>query len=108
MRGRGAGLLGERQQHAERVGGERPCGLRDEEGDGGAAPERVGVVVVGGGAHPARALVLAGALQRAVGRHAARGDAEDRDDERPFSVAEGEVAAVGSSCVSPDRYGSYQ
>ena len=44
VRGGGLGLLGEHEQHAQLVVGERAGGLRDKEGAGVASPERVGVV----------------------------------------------------------------
>ena len=95
VRGGGCGLLGEREQQAHCVSGERAGGLRDEEGAGDAAALRVGVVVGRRRAHPPAALLRAGALQRSVRRRAALGDAEDDDDEGLLGVAECEVAAVG-------------
>ena len=87
-------MLGELEEHAHRVGRERPRRLGDEERAGGAAPERVCVVVVGRGAHPSLALARPGALHRSVRFRAAFGDAEDDDDEGLLGVAEGKVAAV--------------
>ena len=87
-------MLGELEEHAHRVGRERPRRLGDEERAGGAAPERVCVVVVGRGAHPSLALARPGALHRSVRFRASFGDAEDDDDESLLGVAESEVAAV--------------
>ena len=67
VRGGGCGLLGEREQQAHCVSGERAGGLRDEEGAGNATALRVGVVVSRRRAHPSVALPRAGALQWAYG-----------------------------------------